>query len=135
MNEDPIQFDNDELGCPRCKTPLTEGKSPFYHHEIKVGSFDSLRCDFCGYFVLTESGFRESTKAIIQHGLTEPVGDFTAIVDDTMKLLYPNASEIMSNPISVEELKSETPALNSTVTRDKATITPLLTSEYKFLKK
>jgi len=135
MNEDPIQFDNDELGCPRCKTPLTEGKSPFYHHEIKVGSFDSLRCDFCGYFVLTERGFRESTKAIIQHGLTEPIRDFTAIVDNTIKLFYPNASEIMSNHISVEKLESETSARNSTVTRDEAATTPLLTTKYKFLKK
>jgi len=70
MNEDPVQFDNGELGCPGCKAPLTEGKSPFHYRGIMLGSFDSLRCDFCGYFVLTESGFVESSKAITRQEST-----------------------------------------------------------------
>jgi len=135
MNEDPIQFDNDELGCPGCKAPLTEGKSPFHYRGIMLGSFDSLRCDFCGYFVLTESGFIESTKAITQQGLTEPVGDFTATVGDDIKLSHPKASEIMPVHISAEERKSETLAYDSVVTGDKVTATPLLTSEYRFTKR
>jgi len=69
MNDDPIQFDSNELSCPRCKTLLVKGKSPFYYQGNKMGSFDSLRC-ICGYFVLTEIGFKESTKAIRQFGLT-----------------------------------------------------------------
>ena len=66
---DPIQLSNDELGCPRCKTELVKGKSPFYFQKVKVGSFDSLRCEFCGYFILSEEGFRESTKKMKSLGL------------------------------------------------------------------
>jgi len=134
MSEGPIRFDSDELGCPHCKSPLSEGKPPFYYREVLAGSFDSLRCDFCGCFVLTESGFMESTKAITQQGLTGPVGDSTAIVGNDIKLSYPKASEIMSDHTSVKECKSETLAYNSIVTEDKATITPLA-SEYQFRKK
>ncbi len=67
--QDPIQLPNDEFGCPRCKTELNEGKSPYYFQSVKVGSFDSLRCEFCGYFILSEEGFRESTKRIKSLGL------------------------------------------------------------------
>ncbi len=74
MGEDPIQLSNDELGCPRCKVELIEGKSPFYFQKVKVGSFDSLRCEFCGFFILTETGFKESSKAITKFGLFEPIG-------------------------------------------------------------
>ena len=83
MDEDPIQLENDEFGCPRCKVQLIESKSSFYFQRVKAGSFDSLRCEFCGFFVLTENGFKESTKAIYKLGLAEPIeeepieGDFT----------------------------------------------------------
>ena len=73
MGKVPIQLSNEELGCPRCKIQLVEGRSQFYFQHVKAGSFDSLRCDFCGFFVLTETGFRESTRAITKLGLIEPI--------------------------------------------------------------
>lgn len=67
--QDPVQLSNEELGCPRCNTELVDGKSPLYFQKVKVGSFDSLRCEFCGYFILSEEGFRESSKKIAEMGL------------------------------------------------------------------
>ena len=136
MEEDPIQLANDELGCPRCKTPLVEGKSPFYFQKVKVGSFDSLRCDFCGFFILTEIGFRESSKSITKLGLVEPIGDdFTGITDTAIELLYSNMSETQSPSISIQDNKEETPANASFITKSKVTSTPLLISKFRFTKK
>lgn len=137
MEEDPIQLTNDELGCPRCKIQLVEGKSSYYFQRVKVGSFESLRCEFCGYFILTENGFKESTKAIARFGLSEPQGEVTTVsVDTALQLFYPNISETHSTLISTEEKKQETLADYSEIVNQKIVTTPLLiTSEFRFSKK
>ena len=137
MGEDPIQLSNDELGCPRCKVELIEGKSPFYFQKVKVGSFDSLRCEFCGFFILTETGFKESSKAITKFGLFEPIGeDFTGIEDFAIELFYPNMSENNSILLSIQEKEQETLAHDSILVQHKSTTSALLlTSKFRFLKK
>jgi len=137
MEEEPIQLSNDELGCPRCKTQLVEGRSPFYFQRVKVGSFDSLRCEFCGFFVLTKTGFRESSKAIIKLGIVEPIGeDFTGIMDSAIELFYPNRSENHSMSISIQDKEQETLANSGVLVQHNPTVTPLLLiSKFRFPKK
>ena len=134
---DPIQLSNDELGCPRCKTQLLEGRSPFYFQRVKVGSFDSLRCEFCGFFVLTETGFRKSSEAIIKLGIVEPIGeDFTGIMDSTIELFYPNMSENYSMSISIQDKEQETLTNSDMFVQHNSTVTPLLlVSKFRFSKK
>ena len=136
MEEDPIQLENDELGCPRCKVELVEGKSSVYFQKVKVGSFDSMRCEFCGFFILTDTGFRESTKAITKLGLIEGE-DYTGIEDTAIELFYPNVSDTQSVSISLKDEEEEETLVNtSIISKSKITTTPLLvTSNFKFLKK
>lgn len=71
-DELPIQFADDSLGCPWCRIKLTNHKSRMFIDGTDIGMFDSLACEFCGFFLLTEKGFDESAKAIKLSGLVIP---------------------------------------------------------------
>lgn len=74
-DELPIQLTNDALGCPRCRVELTNRKSRVFIDGTTIGMFDSLACEFCGFFLLTEKGFDESAKIIKLFGLDIPRQD------------------------------------------------------------
>lgn len=68
-DELPIQLTNDALGCPHCRVELTNRKSRVFVESVTIGMFDSMACEFCGFFLLTEKGFDESAKVITLLGL------------------------------------------------------------------
>ena len=68
-DELPIQLTNDALGCPHCHVELTNRKSRVFIDGRTIGMFDSIACEFCGFFLLTEEGFDESAKVIRLFGL------------------------------------------------------------------
>ena len=72
MSEVPIRTNSGDLGCPRCETPLQEGRSPFNLHGEYVGNFNSLVCPICNYSMLTSSGYIEATKEANTQGLVGP---------------------------------------------------------------
>lgn len=74
-DELPIQLESDALGCPRCMVKLSNSKSKVFVDGIDIGSFDSIACKFCSFFLLTEKGFDESAKAIVSFGLDMPEQD------------------------------------------------------------
>ena len=64
-----IQFDDDGLGCPQCRVRLASGKSNVFVDDINIGAYDSIRCEFCGFFLLTAKGFDDTKRAIHRYGL------------------------------------------------------------------
>ena len=60
--------------CPQCRVPLERGPSRVAVDGTCVGSHDSVRCDFCGFFLLTESGFEGMLAAAIELGVAASGG-------------------------------------------------------------
>ena len=63
-DELPILLANDTLGCPGCRVELTSRESKVSVDGTAIGMFDSMACEFCGFFLLTEKGFDESAKVV-----------------------------------------------------------------------
>lgn len=64
MEKDPVELASGELGCPDCRYPLVPGLTPFYYKGHKLGAFDGVVCDMCGFGLLTEKGYEDTGKAI-----------------------------------------------------------------------
>ncbi len=115
---DPIQLDNDELACPNCISALIEGKSAFYFKKYKVGVFDSLKCEFCGYYVLTEKGFIESSKKMKDLALTErDIVEEETESSGIIIIEFPKAflTENIVNAINLTEQKKELEPISTTM--------------------
>lgn len=64
MEKDPVELAPGKLGCPDCKYPLVPGPTPFYYKGHKLGAFDGIVCEMCGFGLLTEKGYEDTGKAI-----------------------------------------------------------------------
>lgn len=64
MEKDPVELAPGKLGCPDCRYPLVPGLTPFYYKGDKLGAFDGIVCEMCGYGLLTEKGYEDTGKAI-----------------------------------------------------------------------
>ena len=64
MEKDPIELAPGKLGCPECRYPLAPGLTPFYYKGHKLGAFDGIVCDMCGFGLLTEKGYEDTGKAM-----------------------------------------------------------------------
>ena len=64
MNSDPIELAPDMLGCPECRYSLEPRLVPVYHNGTKLGAFDGMACDMCGYGLLTEKGHDAKGRAL-----------------------------------------------------------------------
>ncbi len=77
LDKDPIQINNDKLGCPDCKTPLISGGVPMKCKRLPIGDFDGLKCPKCKYVVLTEKGYKDMDEYLLETGLVELQKDGT----------------------------------------------------------
>lgn len=64
MEKDPVELAPGKLGCPDCRYPFVPGLTPFYYKGDKLGAFDGIVCEMCGYGLLTEKGYEDTGKAI-----------------------------------------------------------------------
>lgn len=64
MEKDPVELAPGKLGCPDCRYPLVPGLTPFYYKGDKLGAFDGIVCEMCGFGLLTEKGYEDTGKAI-----------------------------------------------------------------------
>lgn len=104
MEEVPVQLPNGDLGCPYCKTQLVNGKSPYYCKGVRVGAFDSVRCQFCGFYVLSDEGRMKSLDALIELGLISVEEDTTETVTPVFDVLCPAITQT-SRVLPAEEMK------------------------------
>jgi len=89
-----------QISCPKCGSPLVQGKAPFYIRGQYLGDFDSIICTTNSDFsALTESGYIEATKMAQKLGLIGPaskedeIEDSTKFVRDLQNGLHSSASE------------------------------------------
>lgn len=68
-NRPAIQFDDGGLGCPQCRVRLAPGRSNVFVDGLNIGAYDSIRCEFCGFFLLAAKGFDDTKPAIRRYGL------------------------------------------------------------------
>ena len=104
MEKAPIRLPNGDLGCPYCKTQLVSGKSPYHFEGIRVGAFDSMRCQFCGFYVLSEEGRTDSVNALIELGLISGEEDTAEITVPVFDLIHPVGAQ-SSRVLPAEETK------------------------------
>ena len=64
MKREPIELAPGKLGCPECRYPLEPSLVPVYHEGSKLGAFDGMACEMCGYGLLTEKGRRDKGRAL-----------------------------------------------------------------------
>ena len=64
MERKPIELAPGKLGCPNCRYPLEPSLVPAYHDGAKLGAFDGLACEMCGYGMLTEKGHGDKEQAL-----------------------------------------------------------------------
>ena len=64
MRRTPIELGSGKLGCPECRYPLEPSLVPIYHEGSKLGAFDGMACEMCGYGILTEKGRRDKGRAL-----------------------------------------------------------------------
>lgn len=72
-----------KLGCPECRYPLVPGLTPFFYKGHKLGAFDGIVCDMCGFGLLTEQGYKDTGKAIETCDRTLPL--YTTEIDVVIK--------------------------------------------------
>lgn len=104
MKKVPIRFPSGDLGCPYCKAQLVSGKSPYHFEGIRVGAFDSMRCQFCGFYVLSEAGHTDSVNALIELGLVSAEEDTAEITVPVFDHIHPVGAQ-SSRVLPAEEMK------------------------------
>src|SRR5919112_1135981 len=70
--------------CPRCQSPMVEGRAPFYLHDEYVGIFESLVCDMCHYSLLTSAGYDKAMIEARRFGLVGPEED---VINETVEMV------------------------------------------------
>ena len=77
MKRAPIDLEPGRLGCPECRYPLEPRLVPVYLDGARLGAFDGMACEMCGYGVLTEKGRGDRERALKAHDripLPHPLG-------------------------------------------------------------
>lgn len=62
-------FADRKTTCPQCRVPLEPGMSRVAICGTSVGAHGSLRCDFCGFFLLTAAGLGGALVAAREVGI------------------------------------------------------------------
>lgn len=109
----PVRLPNGDLGCPHCRTRLVNGRSPYHCKGVRVGAFDSARCQFCGFYVLSDEGRIKSVDALIELGLISLEEDTTETVTPVFDILCPAVTQT-SGVLYAGEME-ETPASDALV--------------------
>ena len=81
MEKDPVELEPGKLGCPECRYPLVPGLTPFYYKGDKLGAFEGIVCDMCGYALLTEKGYEDTGRAIASWDCVPPLHEAEADVE------------------------------------------------------
>ena len=81
MEKDPVELEPGKLGCPDCRYPLAPGLTPFYYKGDKLGAFEGIVCDMCGYGLLTEKGYEDTGRAIASCDHAPPLHEAEADVE------------------------------------------------------
>lgn len=119
----------DELGCPKCDSPLVQREAPFYLHGEFVGVFESLVCEMCHFSALTSQGYQKAIVEAEKFGLVGPaeeisvkgkvIGESVTPIDD--QFVVPNVamstSTIQALARSGEDIKAESRTTNAQIIR------------------
>ena len=101
MESDPIELAPGMLGCPECRYPLEPRRVPVYHGGSKLGAFDGIACDMCGYGLLTEKGHDAKGQAL--EALDRPLLTYT--LDNAMETYV--VSGTRSSPVTQGNFSAE----------------------------
>lgn len=109
MKRKPIELAPGKLGCPDCRYPLGPCLVPVYHDGTKLGAFDGMACEMCGYGLLTEKGRSDKGRAleILDRTLVSYPLDNAA---ETYVLSGSRAFPVTRGDLSAEKTVSSTPA-------------------------
>ena len=109
MKRKPIELAPGKLGCPNCRYPLEPSSVPVYHDGTKLGAFDGMACEMCGYGLLTEKGHSDKGRALeaLDRTLVSYPLDNAA---ETYVLSGSHASTVTRGDLSAEKTVSTTPA-------------------------
>ena len=100
MGKDPVRLKSGRLGCPGCRYPLAPGRTPFYHDGDKLGAFDGIVYELCGYGRLTRKGRAEADKAARSFGSAKTLREVPLIVDDVYVISTNDALQTASQDLS-----------------------------------
>ena len=64
MRRGPTEPAEGKPGCPECGCPLEPRLVPVYRDGAKLGAFDGMACETCGYGLLAERGRGEKGRAL-----------------------------------------------------------------------
>ena len=109
MKRKPVELAQGKLGCPECRYPLEPSLVPVYHEGSKIGAFDGMACEMCGYGLLTEKGRSDKGRALeaLDRILVSYPLDNAA---DTYVMSGARASPVTRGDLSVEKTVPLTPA-------------------------
>ncbi len=108
MKRDPIELEPGTLGCPECRYPLEPRLVPVYHDGVKLGAFDGMACEMCGYGLLTEKGRGDRERALEAPDHI-PLPYPPAMVVEKYAASSPRASPVTRGDLSVEKTMCSTP--------------------------
>lgn len=108
MKRTPIELASGKLGCPECRCPLEPRLVPVYHDGIKLGAFDGMACEMCGYGALTEKGRGDRERALEAPDRI-PLPYPPADVVEKYAASSPRASPVTRGDLSVEKTMCSTP--------------------------
>lgn len=108
MSKDPVRLKSGRLGCPSCRYPLVPGRTPFYHDGDKLGAFDGIVCELCGYGRLTKKGRVEADKATRSFGSAKTLCEVPLIVDDVYVINTNDALQAASQDLNKTDAMSTT---------------------------
>ena len=63
MKRRPIDLAPGKIGCPNCRYPPEAFLAATYRDGAKLGAFDGMACEVCGYGMLTEKGHGDRGRA------------------------------------------------------------------------
>ena len=109
MKRKPVELVPGKLGCPDCRYPLEPSLVPVYHEGAKIGAFDGMACEMCGYGLLTEKGRTDKGRvleALDRILLSYPLDNAT----DTYVMSGARTSLVTRGDLSVEKTVPLTPA-------------------------
>ena len=81
------------LGAHTAGRGLSTAGSPYHCKGVRVGAFDSARCQFCGFYVLSDEGRIKSVDALFELGLISLEEDTTETVTPVFDILCPAVTQ------------------------------------------
>ena len=110
MESGPIELAPDKIGCPECRSPLEPRLVPVYHDGSKLGAFDGMACEMCGYGQLTEKG--RDAKGLALEALDRALLSYTLDnAAETCVVSGTRSSPVTQGNFSAEKTAHATPAV------------------------